>query len=62
MAKNEGKYRVVDTLPANAMTVHNYAASHGWKAHNVYMRLNRMKVVDFEIILFQGINFVIPLS
>ncbi len=61
MAKNAGKYRELQTLPNNAMTVQSYADSRGWKAHNVYMRLNR-QINDFEIVLFQGINFVIPIN
>lgn len=61
MAKNVGKYRQVDQLPVNAMTVQSYADSRGWKAHNIYMRLKRNNA-DFEIVLFQGINFVIPIN
>lgn len=61
MAKNTGKYREVQELPINALTVQCYADKHGWKAHNIYMRLNR-GTNNFEIIVFQGINFVIPLS
>jgi hypothetical protein len=61
MAKNIGKYREVSQLPNNAMTVQSYADSRGWKAHNIYMKLKR-HTNDFEIILFQGINFVIPFN
>lgn len=61
MAKNIGKYREVSQLPNNAMTVQSYADSRGWKAHNIYMKLKR-QTNDFEIILFQGINFVIPFN
>lgn len=59
MAKNIGKYREVSQLPNNAMTVQSYADYRGWKANNVYMKLQR-KTADFEIILFQGINFIVP--
>ena len=61
MAKNIGKYREVTQLPVGAMSVKCYADLRGWQPHNIYMRLNRHKN-DFEIILFQGINFVIPIN
>jgi len=61
MAKrNIGKYRDVEVLPPGAMTVEKYAESRGWKANNVYMRVQR-RTADFSLVIFQGINFVIPI-
>ena len=61
MAKNIGKYRTVEILPITALTVQSYADSRGWRPHNVYMKIKR-NTNDFEIVLFQGINFVIPFN
>jgi hypothetical protein len=57
---NDNRYEVVKKLPAKAIKVSDYAVSKGWKGHSlVYHRLTRNKA-DYKIVVFQGINFVIP--
>lgn len=58
MKRNEGKYRIVDKLPKGAQTVAEYCASKNITPAAVYMRIKRGRA-DFEIVIFQGINFVI---
>ena len=57
MAQSTKGYRVVDQLPANAMTVRAYADSIGQTVTNIYQKHARGKL---EIISFSGVNFVIP--
>jgi hypothetical protein len=64
-------YREVDKLPANAVVVADFAESRDCLASNIYkLWRNRAspnktvgrkkKPIDFEIVIFKGINFVIP--
>lgn len=57
--KNVNKYTTVETLPVNAMTVKDYAASVGKTTSHLYVMLQRGKA-DFKVVLFKGINFIIP--
>ena len=57
--KNANKYPTVETLPANAMTVQEYANSIGKTTSHLYVMLQRGKA-DFKVVLFKGINFIIP--
>ena len=62
MAKNKRNiYREVDTLPVNAIRVSDYAKQ--WPCNTSYLyKLVREKknISTFEIVDFQGINFVLP--
>jgi predicted nucleotidyltransferase len=56
------KYKVVTTLPDNAMSVNLYAAKQGYKStSSIYMQLKRGNA-DFEIVVYNGFNFVIPIQ
>ena len=59
MKKNVSKYRIVEKLPANAKTVKQYADSKEVSTSYIY-KLWAEKKADFEIIVFQTINFIIP--
>ena len=64
MKHNVGKYREVDKLPDNALTPKKYAEQNDISHQLIYIRLKRARenglIVDFEIVTYQGINFVIP--
>lgn len=53
-------YTKVDTLPANALKVKEYANQRNCSTSLLYHEVQRGKA-EFKIIQFQGINFVIPL-
>ena len=54
------QYTKVNKLPATALTVSKFAKSKNWKDHSlVYHNIKRGKA-DYKIVVFQGINFVIP--
>lgn len=55
------KYTVVDNLPQGAKSVNNYADEYGITVAYVYIKHTRGKA-DYDIVNFQGINFIIPLS
>lgn len=58
---NDNRYRTVKKLPDNAIKVSDYAKSIGLRDHSlIYHRLRRNVAVNYEIVVFQGINFVIP--
>lgn len=60
MKRNENKYREVTELPNNAVLPKIYAKTRGWESvSSIYNRWMRGKA-DFEIVVFQGINFIIP--
>lgn len=59
MKRNAGKYRVVEKLPKGAMTVKQYADQKGINQATPYLQWKRGNA-DFEIIIFVGINFIIP--
>jgi len=64
MKKRTNTYRIVDKLPAKAVLVAEYADSkrigepaiYGqWRRH-----INNQSPIDFEIVIFKNMNFVIP--
>ncbi len=54
-------YRTVEVLDPDAMTVADYAREKGCTNSYIYHLITRKKA-DFEIVIFKGINFVIPLT
>lgn len=54
---SQKRYEQRDKLPAGAKTVKLYAADKGISTSHVYKLYNQGTV---EIIVYQGINFVIP--
>lgn len=60
----ESKYNEVSKLPATAQKVSTFAKDKGWQVGYVYVKylrsLEGKAQVDYKIIRFQGINFVIP--
>ena len=59
------KYPEVDKLPDNAMRVSAFADLKGWAVGYVYVKYERSLInpkttVDYKIVQFQGINFIIP--
>lgn len=65
MKKRTNTYRVVNKLPDNAVPVTEYADSKGCTDNNIYNIWRRhigpnKQEVDFEIVVFKNINFIIP--
>ena len=64
MKHNTGKYREVSKLPEEALTPKLYAEQNGISHQLVYIRLKRARekglIIDFEIVTYQGVNFVVP--
>lgn len=52
-------YEVVNTLPADAMRVSEYAAQRNCNTSYIYELIRTGKNADFEIVIYKGINFVI---
>ena len=59
MRQKQKNYPTVETLPVNALTVKEYAASQNITTSYVYVKLQRGKA-NFQIVTFRGINFIIP--
>lgn len=59
---DDNRYREVNQLPIEAIKVIDYAHSLGYKDHSIiYHNLKRKPdEINYEIVVFQGINFVIP--
>ena len=53
------KYITVNKLPINAIKVSDYAKQINCSHSLLYHRITRKKA-DFRIVVFQGINFIIP--
>jgi len=62
MAKNKtGNYRKVLTLPDNAIKVADYAKQWPCTTSYLYKLVKENKNISrFEVVDFQGINFIIP--
>jgi len=62
MGKNKRNiYRPVDTLPVNAIRVSDYAKQWPCNTSYLYKLVREKKNISvFEIVDFQGINFVLP--
>lgn len=63
--KKRNKYRQVDKLPTNSLTISDYARSKGYETnayiyHEWKRHVEDEKEIGFEIVSFHGINFVIP--
>ncbi len=60
----ESKYQEVAAIPDTAQKVSTFAAAKGWQVGYVYVKylrsLDGKATVDYKIVRFQGINFVIP--
>lgn len=60
------KYPKVTTLPKAAQRVKAFADSQGWAVGYVYVKYERSldpekkTTVNYKIVQFQGINFVVP--
>lgn len=52
-------YQHVKALPENALTVSAYCKQHEY-TNPYFYQLARQGKGDFKIVVFQGINFVIP--
>jgi hypothetical protein len=64
MRKNrKNTYDVVNDLPGDAMTVAQYAAEvMNCNTSYIYELIRKAKNTDFKIVVFKGINFVVPLT
>lgn len=67
MGKNRKyQYREMNKLPSTAMTVSQYANSimncNTSYIYELVRKSKEGKIIDFEIVTFKGINFVIPLT
>jgi len=61
MKRNLGKYKEVEKLPKEAMTVSEYAASNNISQSYVYKMIERNNAT-YQIVIFKTMNFVIPLT
>jgi hypothetical protein len=59
MKRNEGKYPIVDKLPAKAQLVKNYAKAKGIGEPAIYNQYSR-KTADFTIVIYFERNFIVP--
>lgn len=63
MGKRQNKYRTVKELPKGAMSVAQYALIRGCKTPYIYKLWREKKGINrnenFEIIEYQGLNFVV---
>ena len=55
----KNNYRVVERLPAHALRVSEYAAQRECNTSYIYELIRKGKNVDFEIVIYKGINFVL---
>jgi len=60
MKKNIDKYPNYETLPDNAITVDKYCKLQDYSTAYLYKLIKEKKNKGFELIVFQGINFVLP--
>ena len=62
MGKRQNKYKSVKSLPQGAMSVAQYANVRGCNTSYIYklwrLKKGQDKTESFEIIEFQGLNFV----
>lgn len=56
------KYEVVEALPNDAMRVSEYAAQWPCNTSYIYEMVRKGKNNSFKIVIYKGINFVIPLN
>lgn len=58
------KQEIINELPATAVVVSEYARKTGYAIGYVYIKYQRSlegkATVDYKIVSFQGVNFVIP--
>lgn len=52
-------YRTVDKLRPDALRVSEYAAQRDCNTSYIYELIRKGKNVDFEIVIYKGINFVL---
>lgn len=64
MGKNRRyEYEQVNILPDNAMTVAQYAKEvKECNTSYIYELIRKNKNSDFQIVIYKGINFIIPLT
>lgn len=62
MRKTRKQYKEVTKLPAAALTVAQYAEQRDCTTPYIYELIRKAKNIDFEIVIFKGINFIIPLT
>jgi len=59
MKRNEGKYEVVEQLPANAVLVKQYAKDMGVGEPAIYNQYAR-GTAKFTIVIYFERNFIVP--
>ena len=52
-------YKTVEKLPSHALRVSEYASQRDCNTSYIYELIRKGKNVDFEIVIYKGINFVI---
>lgn len=52
-------YPIVDELPPDALRVSEYAAQRECNTSYIYELIRKGKNIDFEIVVYKGINFVL---
>lgn len=60
MKPRSQKWEQVETLPANALTVDQFAKKNGYGVPYVYKLAKRENNDKFKVVIFRDINFVIP--
>ena len=63
MGRRQNKYRKLDKLPGDAMSVKQYADRRGCNTSYIYKLWRNKKGINntesFEIVEYQGINFIL---
>lgn len=58
--KRNRTHKEVNKLPENAMLVSDFCKERGFTTSYVYKLIRLNKNSDFDIVIFKGINFIIP--
>lgn len=59
MKRNLGKYKEVNILPVNALTVAEYATVRNITVGHVYTHYSRGRA-NYDIVIFKTHNYIIP--
>jgi len=59
MKKDRKEYEQVTELPADALTVAQYADRRNCTTPYIYELIRKGKNTDFKIVKFKGINFIV---
>ena len=56
---SHNNYRSVERLPSTALRVSEYASQRNCNTSYIYELIRKGKNIEFEIVIYKGINFVL---